>query len=105
MSPDDCGGQISFAWADPVVPGALRLGGASALALVAKSVGVAALHRARGGLGQDISMDLRVAPHQLRPQHLGRCDRPRSGPARIVLSTAVPAGDPAGDADIYPSCR
>ena len=33
------------------------------------------------------------------------CNRPRSGAARIAPSTAVAAGDPAGDPDIYPGCR
>ncbi len=67
LSAADCGGTITFEGADPVVPSALRLGGAAALALVAKSVAVAALHRARGGPGQDIAMDVRVAPHRLCP--------------------------------------
>jgi crotonobetainyl-CoA:carnitine CoA-transferase CaiB-like acyl-CoA transferase len=67
LSAEDTGGSITFEGADPVVPSPLRLGAASALALVAKSVAVAALHRARGGPGQDIAMDLRVAPHRLCP--------------------------------------
>lgn len=61
------GGHIEFVGADPVVPSPLRLAGAASIALVAKSVAVAALHRDRGGPGQDISMDLRVAPHRLCP--------------------------------------
>ncbi|MET7401680.1 hypothetical protein ABZS66_50190 [Dactylosporangium sp. NPDC005572] len=63
----DGGGRIEFVGADPVVPSPLRLAGAASIALVAKSVAVAALHRDRGGPGQDISMDLRVAPHRLCP--------------------------------------
>ncbi len=67
LTASDTGGTITFEGADPVVPSALRLGGAAALALVAKSVAVAALHQARGGPGQDIAMDVRVAPHRLCP--------------------------------------
>jgi crotonobetainyl-CoA:carnitine CoA-transferase CaiB-like acyl-CoA transferase len=67
MSPDDTGGEIAFQGADPVVPSTLRLGAASAIALVAKSAAVAKLSRLRGGAGQDISADLRVTPHRLCP--------------------------------------
>ncbi len=67
LAASDTGGIITFEGADPVVPSPLRLGGAAALALVATSVAVAALHRQRGGPGQDIAMDLRVAPHRLCP--------------------------------------
>lgn len=63
----DAGGTVTFRGADPVVPSPLRLGGAAAVALAAKSVAMAALHRARGGPGQDIGVDLRTAPHRLCP--------------------------------------
>src|SRR5882757_3623894 len=64
---DDCGGRVEFVGADPIVPSAVRLGAAPAIGLVAKSVALAALWRHRGGPGQDISMDLRQAPHRLCP--------------------------------------
>ncbi|HEX3784313.1 MAG TPA: CoA transferase [Pseudonocardiaceae bacterium] len=67
LSPADAGGRITFEGADPVVPSTLRLGAASAIALVAKSVAIAKLWRSRGGAGQDISADLRVTPHRLCP--------------------------------------
>ncbi|MCM6772593.1 CoA transferase [Nocardia sp. CDC159] len=67
LEPGDCGGSIEFTGADPVVPGATRVAAATALTLVAKSIAVAKLWRMRGGAGQDISMDLRVAPHRLCP--------------------------------------
>lgn len=63
----DAGGTVAFTGADPVVPSALRLAGAAALALAAKSVAVAALHRDRTGVGQDVAVDLRTAPHRLCP--------------------------------------
>ncbi|WP_058047770.1 CoA transferase [Streptomyces roseifaciens] len=67
MTAADTGGAITFEGADPVVPSTLRLGAAAGIALVAKSAAVAKLWRLRGGPGQDISMDLRVAPHRLCP--------------------------------------
>ncbi|NKQ52708.1 carnitine dehydratase [Amycolatopsis sp. K13G38] len=67
MSPADTGGEITFRGADPVVPSTLRLGGASAIALAAKSAAIAKLWRLRGGEGQDIAVDLRSAPHRLCP--------------------------------------
>ncbi|MGI6871569.1 CoA transferase [Amycolatopsis sp. 3B14] len=67
MSPADTGGAITFRGADPVVPSTLRLGGSAAIALAAKSAAIAKLWRLRGGDGQDIAVDLRVAPHRLCP--------------------------------------
>ncbi|MDF0530367.1 CoA transferase [Tsukamurella sp. 8F] len=67
LAASDSGGAIDFVGADPVLPGTLRLAGATSLALVAKSVAVAAIWRMRGGRAQDIAMDLRVAPHRLCP--------------------------------------
>jgi hypothetical protein len=64
---DDCGGRVEFVEADSIVPSAVRLGAALAIGLVVKSVALAALWRHRGGPGQDISMDLRKAPHRLCP--------------------------------------
>ncbi|MFI9025586.1 CoA transferase [Streptomyces sp. NPDC053560] len=67
MSPRDTGGDITFHGADPVVPSTLRLGAAAGIALAAKSAAIAKLWRLRGGAGQDISVDLRSAPHRLCP--------------------------------------
>ena len=63
----DAGGALYFVGADPVVPGVVACGSAAALGLVAKSVAIAALWQARGNAGQDIAMDVRVAPHRLCP--------------------------------------
>jgi crotonobetainyl-CoA:carnitine CoA-transferase CaiB-like acyl-CoA transferase len=67
LAPADSGGRIEFTGADPVVASTLRLGAAASIGLAAKSVAIAALWRDRGGPGQDIAMDLRVAPHRLCP--------------------------------------
>jgi crotonobetainyl-CoA:carnitine CoA-transferase CaiB-like acyl-CoA transferase len=67
MKAADSGGNITFDGADPIVPSVLATGSAASLGLVAKSVAIAALWRQRGNPGQDIAMDLRVAPHRLCP--------------------------------------
>ncbi len=67
LSIADAGGKVGYIGADPVVKSPLRLGGAAAIGLMAKSVAAAAMHRWRGGPGQDISTDLRRAPHRLSP--------------------------------------
>jgi crotonobetainyl-CoA:carnitine CoA-transferase CaiB-like acyl-CoA transferase len=85
MTAADTGGRIEFAGTDPVVPSTLRLGAASAVALAAKSAAVAKLWRLRGGPGQDISVDLRRAPHRLCPFY----------DARWELLNGYPPGAPA----------
>ncbi|MCW3038852.1 MAG: carnitine dehydratase, partial [Solirubrobacterales bacterium] len=72
LRPADSGGAITFTGADPVVPSRLALASAAALGLVAKSVALAALWQDRGGPGQDIAMDLRVAPRRLCPFYEAR---------------------------------
>ena len=67
LSPRDSGGSIEFAGRDPIVPSVFRIAAAAGIGLAAKSVAMAALWRARGGAGQDISVDLRKAPHRLCP--------------------------------------
>ncbi|MFE9899124.1 CoA transferase [Streptomyces achromogenes] len=67
LRPEDSGGRITFIGSDPVVPSIMRLGAVPALGMTAKSVALAALWRRRGGEGQDITMDLRKAPHRLCP--------------------------------------
>ncbi|MGN5377499.1 hypothetical protein ACQ4WX_06600 [Streptomyces lasalocidi] len=67
LHPTDSGGKITFIGSDPIVPSIMRLGAVPALGMTAKSVALAALWRHRGGEGQDITMDLRKAPHRLCP--------------------------------------
>lgn len=69
LSSEDAGGTPTFIGADPIVPSTLRLGGAAAIALVAKSVAIGKLWRLRGGDEQDISVDLRSAPRRLCPMY------------------------------------
>lgn len=75
LSSADAGGTITCTGADPVVKSPLRIGGAAAIGLLAKSVAAAALHRWRGGEGQDIAVDLRTAPHRLSPFYDGKWER------------------------------
>jgi crotonobetainyl-CoA:carnitine CoA-transferase CaiB-like acyl-CoA transferase len=75
LSVSDAGGTVSCVGADPVLNSPLRIGGAAAIGLLAKSVAAAAMHRWRGGDGQDIAVDLRRAPHRLSPFYDGRWER------------------------------
>ncbi|RZI76945.1 MAG: carnitine dehydratase [Pseudomonas sp.] len=72
LTATDAGGRVEWSGADPVLKSPLRLGGAATIAILAKSVAAAALHRWRGGLGQDISIDLRPTPHRLCPFYDGK---------------------------------
>jgi crotonobetainyl-CoA:carnitine CoA-transferase CaiB-like acyl-CoA transferase len=53
--------------------------------LLAKAVAAAALHRWRGGPGQDISVDLRRTPHRLSPFYDGRWEQLGRYPVRFSL--------------------
>ncbi len=85
------GGTIEFSGADPIVPSTLRLGAAASVGLVAKSVALAALLRDRTRPGQDISMDLRVAPHRLCPFYDQRWE----------LLNGFPGGSPSNPSDAF----
>ncbi|MFI5779489.1 hypothetical protein [Nocardia sp. NPDC051570] len=75
LAAEDSGGEITFVGADPIVPRTLSLASAPGIAQVAKSVGMAKLRQLRGGPGQDISMDLRKAPHRLCPFYEGKWEK------------------------------
>jgi crotonobetainyl-CoA:carnitine CoA-transferase CaiB-like acyl-CoA transferase len=85
MSVADAGGRVSHIGADPVVGSPLRIGGAATIALLAKSVAAAALHRWRGGPAQDIAVDLRRTPHRLSPFYDGKWERLGRYPIRTSL--------------------
>lgn len=85
LSAGDAGGEVACLGADPVVKSPLRLGAAAAIGLLAKSIAAAAMHRWRGGEGQDISVDLRKAPHRLSPFYDFRWERLGGYPVRSSL--------------------
>jgi len=95
MTTADCGGTVDFTGADPVLPGALRLAGGTSIALAAKSVAIAKLWQLRGGRGQDIQMDLRVAPHRLCPFYDRKWELLNGfamvDPARVDMAFATPS--------------
>lgn len=90
LTRSDIGGSIRFEGADPIVPSAIRLGGATAIALMAKSAAMANLWRFRGGSEQDMSIDLRRAPRRLCPFYEGRWE--------LVNGLPPIAGTPPNDA-------
>ncbi|MBP0594156.1 CoA transferase [Paraburkholderia sp. LEh10] len=67
IDPASTGGSITFEGADPIVPSVFRLGAAAGLALMTKSVAMAALWAKRTGEGQDLHLDIRKAPRRLCP--------------------------------------
>jgi crotonobetainyl-CoA:carnitine CoA-transferase CaiB-like acyl-CoA transferase len=67
FTPEDAGGDITFEGLDPILPSAVRLGGAAALGLVQQSVVAAKLWRMRGGRGQKIDVHLAKAIRRLAP--------------------------------------
>jgi crotonobetainyl-CoA:carnitine CoA-transferase CaiB-like acyl-CoA transferase len=67
LSSDAAGATVSFAGQDPIVPAAHRLGACIGVPLMAGAVAAIALHRLRGGPGQELSLDLRQAVHTINP--------------------------------------
>jgi CoA-transferase family III len=58
LSVADAGGQVTFAGQDPIIAARHRL---------AAAIAAAAMHRHRGGPGQDLHLDLRQAVHHINP--------------------------------------
>src|SRR5271168_1253817 len=67
LSAADAGGQVSFAGQDPIIPARHRLGAAIGTPMLGNAVAAAAMHRQRGGPGQDLHLDLRQAVHHINP--------------------------------------
>ena len=61
LSIEDCGGEVSFAGAEPVRKTVMKAGASAACVLAANAVGDAAIWKERTGEGQDIHVDLRKA--------------------------------------------
>ena len=65
LDPADCGGEIVFTGADPILHSRIRLGSCLAIPAMATAVGAAALWKDRTGEGQSLTVDLReVRPGQ-----------------------------------------
>ena len=67
LSRVEAGASVSFAGHDPIVPAAHRLGACIGVPLMAGAVAAVALHRHRGGPGQELHLDLRQALHTINP--------------------------------------
>jgi crotonobetainyl-CoA:carnitine CoA-transferase CaiB-like acyl-CoA transferase len=63
----DTGGAVSLAGQDPILPATHRLGACIGIPIMASAVAAVALHRQRGGPGQDLALDLRQAVHGINP--------------------------------------
>jgi crotonobetainyl-CoA:carnitine CoA-transferase CaiB-like acyl-CoA transferase len=69
LSSDDAGGKVTFAGTDPIFPARHRLGAAIGIPMMGNAVAAAAIHRQRGGPGQDLDIDLRQAIHHINPSY------------------------------------
>jgi crotonobetainyl-CoA:carnitine CoA-transferase CaiB-like acyl-CoA transferase len=67
LEPSSSGGTIIFNGKDPILKSPWPLATMASVGLMAKAVAVADIWRYRTGKGQDLSMDLRQAPHRLCP--------------------------------------
>src|ERR1700746_2782255 len=67
LEPSACGGSITFHGKDPILKSPWPLATMAGAALMAKAVAIADVWRYRTGKGQDLSLDLRQAPHRLCP--------------------------------------
>src|SRR5271165_6681142 len=69
LSAADAGGRVSFAGQDPIIAARHRLGAAIGIPMMGNAVAAAAMHRQRGGPGQDLHLDLRQAVHHINPSY------------------------------------
>ena len=67
LSAADAGGRVTFAGEDPIIAARHRLGAAIGIPMMGNAVAAAAMHRHRGGPGQDLQLDLRQAVHHINP--------------------------------------
>jgi crotonobetainyl-CoA:carnitine CoA-transferase CaiB-like acyl-CoA transferase len=67
LSVADAGGRVTFAGQDPIIPARHRLAAAIGIPMMGNAVAAAAMHRRRGGPGQDLHLDLRQAVHHINP--------------------------------------
>ncbi|HUO37663.1 MAG TPA: hypothetical protein VMU34_07435 [Mycobacterium sp.] len=67
LSDTDAGGSVTFAGQDPIIAARHRLGAAIGIPMMGNAVAAAAMHRLRGGPGQDLHVDLRQAVHHINP--------------------------------------
>jgi crotonobetainyl-CoA:carnitine CoA-transferase CaiB-like acyl-CoA transferase len=67
LSIADAGGRVTFAGQDPIIAARHRLGAAIGIPMMGNAAAAAAMHRHRGGRGQDLHLDLRQAVHHINP--------------------------------------
>ena len=69
LSAADAGGRVTFAGQDPIIPSRHRLAAAIGIPMMGNAVAASAMHRHRGGPGQDLHLDLRQAVHHINPSY------------------------------------
>ncbi len=69
LSVGDSGGRVTIAGQDPIIAARHRMGAAIGIPMMGNAVAAAAMHRLRGGPGQDLHLDLRQAVHHINPSY------------------------------------
>jgi hypothetical protein len=91
LSVADAGGQVTFAGQDPIIAARHRLGAAIGIPMTGNAIGAAAMHRHRGGPGQDLHLDLRQAVHHINPSFAWKPTRLHPRAARTSdTGTGIP---------------
>jgi crotonobetainyl-CoA:carnitine CoA-transferase CaiB-like acyl-CoA transferase len=67
LSVADAGGRVTFTGQDPIIAARHRLAAAIGIPMMGNAVAAAAMHRLRGGPGQNLHLDLRQAIHHINP--------------------------------------
>ncbi|MBA9043448.1 MULTISPECIES: CoA transferase [Streptomyces] len=91
---EETGGKVTVTGADPLTPSVHRIGEACAAALAALGTEAAALWRERGGDGQDVTVSVESAIHQLMAVFLTRA----SG---VPVSELIEDPNLLGNSDFY----
>jgi hypothetical protein len=100
LSAADAGGRVTFAGQDPIIAARHRLGAAIGIPMMGNAVAAAAMHRHRGGPGQDLHLDLRQAVHHINPSFAWKptltVSTPRSRYCWITRSGRLPSAPVTG---------
>jgi crotonobetainyl-CoA:carnitine CoA-transferase CaiB-like acyl-CoA transferase len=91
LTPHSGGGEVTFTGRDPIVKSPLAFATMAAVALMAKSVSVAAFWHFRGGEGQNLAVNLGQALHRLCPFYDKKWE----------LLNGFPPGNPADPANPF----
>lgn len=97
LTGEEAGGKVTITGADPLTPSVHRIGEACAAALASLGTEVSALWRERGGDGQDVTVSVESAIHQLMAVFLTRV-------GKVPVSELGEDPNLLGNSDFYRAC-